>query len=97
MDTKAKPLSLSTSPWSIFSSPFNFAKSASSLAKASFALSTSCFRITTPFSYVAIFFFNFSLATFPASQQVFLQVTLLSYSSLPSQQSRRWEGTDTEN
>lgn len=84
---KAIPLSCWTSPFSVFSSFFNFDNSSSSFARPNFAFSISRFRKVTPSWYVAIFFFNLSLATLPASQQVFGQFTLPSYSSLPSQQS----------
>lgn len=81
------PLSFSTNPLSIFSSAFSFSSSASSLDMVSFAFSISCLRIVTPSWYVEIFFLNFSLATFPASQHVFGHLVFPSYSSLPSQQS----------
>lgn len=87
MHIKNIPLSCCTSPLSIFSSFFKFDSSASSLTRFCFACSISFFLKMTPSWYVAIFFFNLSLATLPASQQVFGHFTLPSYSSLPSQQS----------
>lgn len=81
------PLSCWTSPLSIFSSFFNFDNSASSLVIACFAFSTSFFLIMAPSWYAAIFFFSLSMASLEASQQVFGQFTLPSYSSVPSQQS----------
>lgn len=81
------PLSCWTSPLSIFSSFFNVDNSASSLVIACFAFSTSFFLIMAPSWYAAIFFFSWSMASLEASQQVFGQFTLPSYSSVPSQQS----------